>query len=242
MAFSGTGAFATQCVCDALRCARLPEDVDFLSGGSLFVAYGTALHALSTVGRLQPGETALVLGAGSGVGVAAVEVARALGARVIAAASSEAKRALALRAGADEALDYTQPGWRHQVVALTDGQGVDVVCDAVGGPCSEAAFRATAWRGRYLVVGFAAGEIPRLPLNLALLQERAVLGVFLTAALQREPLLFGVYARQLIEWFGAGRLHPPITQQVPLEGVADAMRRMSSRDVMGRIVVVPGIR
>lgn len=242
MAFSGVGAFAAQCVCGSRRCTNLPEEIDFLSGGSLLVAYGTALHGLSTVGRLEPGETALVLGAGGAVGVAAVEVARALGARVIAAASTESRRALALRAGADEALDYTQPGWRHELEALTNGQGVDVVFDAVGGPFSEVTFRAMAWHGRFLVVGFASGEIARLKLNLALLQERRVLGVFFTAALQHEPQLFDAYARQLVRWFVAGKLRPLIAHQISLEGVADAMRRLSNREVMGRIVVVPDVR
>ncbi|HEX6361885.1 MAG TPA: zinc-binding dehydrogenase, partial [Albitalea sp.] len=156
-----------------------------------------------------------------------------------AAASSEAKLALARQAGADHAIDYTQAEWRRQVESLTDGRGADVVYDPVGGAYSEPALRATAWRGRYLVVGFAAGEIPRLPLNLALLKERAVLGVFWGEAMRRDPALLKADLRQLGEWFAAGRLHPPVTERVPLEGAAAAMRRLANRQAMGKLVVVP---
>ena len=239
IASTGTGAFAEQCPADATRAAPLPAAMDFEVGASFMLAYGTSLHALQTIGRLQPGESLLVLGAAGGVGIAAVEIAKALGARVIAAASSAEKLALARRAGADESVDYTQAEWRKQVEALTEGRGADVVYDAVGGSYSEPALRATAWRGRYLVVGFAAGEIPKLPLNLALLKERAILGVFWGAAMQRDPAQLRADLKQLGEWFTAGKLRPPITERVPLQGAAAAIGRLASRQAMGKLVVMP---
>jgi len=203
------------------------------------LAYGTSLHALQQVAALQPGETLLVLGAAGGVGIAAIEIAKVLGARVIAAASTADKLALARRAGADEAVDYSQPSWRGAVEALTGGRGVDVVYDAVGGPYSEPALRATGWHGRYLVVGFAAGEIPRLPLNLALLKERRILGVFWGEAMRRDPARHAANMAQLAQWFAAGKLDPPITERVPLAQAAAAIDRLAGRRAMGKLVVLP---
>ncbi|MFM6986760.1 MAG: NADPH:quinone oxidoreductase family protein [Hydrogenophaga sp.] len=236
---TGTGAFAQQAVVDAQRVMPLPEGMDFETGASFVLVYGTSLHALQTIGQLQPGETLLVLGAAGGVGIAAIEIAKAMGARVIAAASSEDKRALARRAGADHTIDYTQPDWRREVEQLTDGQGADVVYDAVGGPYAEPALRATAWRGRYLVVGFAAGDIPKLPLNLALLKERAILGVFWGAAMAREPQQLVADLRHLAGWFRDGRLKPPVTERVTLTEAAGALQRLATRQAMGKIVVLP---
>ncbi len=236
---TGTGAFAEQAVADAAKVMPLPEGMDYAAGASFTLAYGTALHALQSIGKLQPGETLLVLGAAGGVGIAAIEIAKALGARVIAAASSDAKRALAGRAGADETVDYTQPDWRRAVEGMTDGLGCDVVYDAVGGPYAEPALRASAWRGRYLVVGFAAGEVPRLPLNLALLKERAILGVFWGAAMSREPKQLRADLTQLAGWFQAGMLKPPVTERVGLAQAADAIARLAGRRAMGKIVVLP---
>ncbi len=238
-ASTGTGAFAQQALAEAARVMPLPAAMDFDAGASFVLAWGTSLHALQTIARLQAGETVLVLGAAGGVGVAAVQIAKALGARVIAAASSDAKRALAREAGADETVDYTQPEWRREVERLTGGQGADVVYDAVGGAYAEPALRATAWRGRYLVVGFAAGEIPRLPLNLALLKERAILGVFWGAAMAREPKQLMADLRQLAGWFAEGRVRPPVTERVPLEQAAAAMARLAGRQAMGKLVVRP---
>ncbi len=235
----GTGGFAEQCVAPALRVQKLPADMDFETGASFVLVYGTSLHALQTIARLQPGETLLVLGAAGGVGIAAVEIAKAMGARVIAAASSPAKLELARSAGADATVDYTQPDWRREVEALTDGRGADVVYDAVGGSYTEPALRATAWRGRYLVVGFAAGDIPKIPLNLALLKERAILGVFWGAAMQREPRQLLADLKQLTDWFAAGQLKPVITERVPLSGAAAAIGRLGARQAMGKLVVLP---
>jgi NADPH2:quinone reductase len=236
---TGTGAFAEQAVADAVRVIPLPEGMDYAAGASFVLVYGTSLHALQTIGKLQPGETLLVLGAAGGVGIAAIEIAKALGARVIAAASSDEKRALAKQAGADETVDYTQPEWRREVERLTNGNGADVVYDAVGGPYAEPALRATAWRGRYLVVGFAAGEIPKLPLNLTLLKERAILGVFWGAAMAKDPKQLIADLRQLAGWFQAGKVKPPVTERVSLEGAADAIARLANRQAMGKLVVLP---
>lgn len=239
VASTGTGAFAELCLAEAAKTAPLPGGMDFETGAAFVLAYGTSLHALQAIARLQAGETLLVLGAAGGVGIAAIEIAKALGARVIAAASSAEKLALARQAGADETVDYSQPEWRRQVEALTAGRGADVVYDAVGGPYSEPALRATAWRGRYLVVGFAAGEIPRLPLNLALLKERAILGVFWGEAMRRDPAQHQANMRLLGQWFAAGKLRPPVTERVPLARAADAIARLAARQAMGKLVVLP---
>jgi len=236
---TGTGAFAEQAVADAVRVIPLPDGMDYDAGASFVLVYGTSLHALQTIGKLQPGETLLVLGAAGGVGIAAIEIAKAMGARVIAAASSDEKRALAKQAGADETIDYTQPEWRREVERLTDGKGADVVYDAVGGPYAEPALRATAWRGRYLVVGFAAGDIPKMPLNLTLLKERAILGVFWGAAMARDPKQLIADLQQLAGWFKEGKVKPPVTERVSLEDAADAIERLASRKAMGKIVVLP---
>ncbi len=236
---TGTGAFAEQAVADAKRVIPLPDGMDFDAGASFVLVYGTSLHALQTIGKLQPGENLLVLGAAGGVGIAAIEIAKAMGARVIAAASSQEKRELARQAGADETVDYTQPEWRREVERLTDGKGADVVYDAVGGPYAEPALRATAWRGRYLVVGFAAGDIPKLPLNLCLLKERAILGVFWGSAMAREPKQLIADLKQLAGWFKEGKVKPPVTERVTLEQAADAIERLASRKAMGKIVVLP---
>jgi NADPH2:quinone reductase len=236
---TGTGAFAEQAVVDAAKAIPLPEGMDYAAGASFVLVYGTSLHALQTIGKLQPGETLLVLGAAGGVGIAAIEIAKAMGARVIAAASSDEKRALAKQAGADETVDYTQPDWRREVERLTGGQGANVVYDAVGGDYAEPALRATAWRGRYLVVGFAAGDIPKLPLNLALLKERSILGVFWGAAMAREPQQLMADLTQLAGWFRADKVKPPVTEQVTLDQAADAIERLATRRAMGKIVVLP---
>ncbi|MDN7179485.1 NADPH:quinone oxidoreductase family protein [Caballeronia sp. SEWSISQ10-4 2] len=240
VALTGTGAFAEQCVVDAVNAAPWLASLGFDVGASFVLAYGTSLHALQTVARLQAGETVLVLGAAGGVGIAAIEIAKALGARVIAAASNADKLQLAREAGADETVDYTQLDWRRAIDALTDGRGVDVVYDPVGGPYTEPALRATAWRGRYLVVGFAAGDIPKLPLNLTLLKERIILGVFWGEAMRREPLQHAANLRQLTNWVKAGRLRPAVTERVQLEGAAAAMVRLANRQAMGKLVVLPG--
>ncbi|VBB10975.1 NADPH:quinone oxidoreductase family protein [Burkholderia stabilis] len=241
VAFTGHGGFAQQCVADAHQIAALPPGMTFEQGAALVLAYGTSLHALQQRARLQSGETLLVLGAAGGVGLAAIEIAKALGARVIAAASSADKLALCrdAGAGADETIDYATEDLRRRVDELTGGRGADVVYDPVGGAYTEAALRATAWRGRFLVVGFAAGEIPKIALNLALLKERDILGVFWGDAVRRDPAQHRANMQQLAEWFAAGKVRPAITEHVPLAGAADAIARMANRQVKGKVVILP---
>jgi len=195
IAFTTYGAFAEEVKTEAGRPLPLPEGMDFASGAAFLLTYGTSDHALRDRGALKAGETLLVLGAAGGVGLAAIEIGKALGARVIACASSEEKLAVCRSHGADAGIDYANEDLRERIKALTDGRGVDVVYDPVGGPYTEPAFRSLAWRGRLLVVGFAAGEIPKLPLNLALLKGASVVGVFWGDFARREPREFATSVR-----------------------------------------------
>lgn len=241
LASAGSGGFAEECLVDARRILPLPRGMDFELGAAFMLTYGTALHGLKERGRLQAGETLLVLGAAGGVGLAAIEIGKAMGARVIAAASSEDKLALCRRVGADETINYATENLKERVFELTAGWGVDVVCDPVGGAYSEPALRATAQGGRLLVIGFAAGEIPRLPLNLALLKERAIIGVYWGDAVRLDPAGHLANFRQLSEWFAAGKVRPVVSERVPLAGATAAMARMASRQVKGKVVVLPGL-
>ena len=236
----GHGAFAEDCVADAAQVMPLLPGMDFELGAAFVLTYGTSLHALRKIGALQTGETLLVLGAAGGVGLAAIEIAKALGARVIAAASSAEKLALCRKLGADETIAYSNEDLRKRVDALTGGKGADVVYDPVGGALAEAALRATAWRGRYLVIGFASGEIPKLPLNLALLMERAILGVFWGAAVRRDPASHLANMQQLAQWFAEGKVRPVVSERVPLAGAAAAIGRLARRQAMGHVPVDKG--
>jgi NADPH:quinone reductase len=189
---------------------------------------------------VQRGQTIVVLGAAGGVGLAAIEIGKALGARVIACASSDEKLAVCREHGADAGINYTTEDLRERIKALTEGRGVDVVYDPVGGPYTEPAFRSLAWRGRLLVVGFAAGEIPKLPLNLALLKGAALVGVFWGDFAKREPRAFTDSVRQLGQWFREGKLRPHISQTFPLRQAADALKLMAARQVKGKVVLTTG--
>jgi NADPH2:quinone reductase len=235
----GHGAFAEECVADAAQVMPLLPGMDFELGAAFVLTYGTSLHALRKIAALQPGETLLVLGAAGGVGLAAIEIAKAMGARVVAAASSAEKLALCRKLGADETIDYSSEDLRKRVDALTGGKGADVVYDPVGGALAEAALRATAWRGRYLVIGFASGEIPKVALNLALLMERAILGVFWGAAVRRDPAAHLANMQQLAQWFAEGKVRPVVSERVALSGAAAAIERLARRQAMGKIVVLP---
>ena len=239
IALVGHGAFAEECLADAHQVLPLPPGMDFDLGAAFVLTYGTSLHALQRIAKLQAGETVLVLGAAGGVGIAAIEIAKALGARVIAAASSVEKLALCKQVGADETINYADEDLRKRVDALTAGKGADVVYDPVGGPYSEIALRATAWRGRFLVIGFAAGEIPKIPLNLALLKERAILGVFWGDAMRREPAAHLANMKQLGEWFAAGKVRPVVSERIPLGEAGAAIKRLAGRQAMGKLVVLP---
>jgi len=240
IAFTTYGAFAEEVKTDAARLIPLPEKMDFVTGAAFLLTYATTDHALRDRAALAAGETLLVLGASGGVGLAAVEIGKVLGARVIACASSEDKLAVCRSHGADATINYAAEDLRERLKSLTEGRGADVIYDPVGGPYSEPAFRSIAWRGRHLVVGFAAGEIPKLPLNLALLKGAAVVGVFWGDFARREPQRFAASVGQLTKWFGEGRLKPHVSQTLPLEKAAEALKLMAARQVKGKLVLTAG--
>jgi len=237
MAFTTYGAFAEEAKIEATRLARLPAKMSFEEGAAFVLTYSTSDHALRDRAALSAGETLLVLGASGGVGLAAVEIGKALGARVIACASSGEKLAVCREHGADETIDYAAEDLRDRIKTITDGKGLDVVYDPVGGLYTELAFRSIAWRGRLLVVGFAAGEIPKLPLNLALLKGASVVGVFWGDFARREPKQFAASLRQIAAWYEAGKLRPHVSQTFPLTRAAEALKLMAARKVKGKIVL-----
>lgn len=239
MGFPGYGGFAEEVVTAADRLTPLPDALSFELGAAVGIAYGTSLHALQDCGQLRSGESLLVLGAAGGVALAAIEIGKAMGARVIAAASSAAKLEACRRAGADELVDYASQDLRQRLREVAGDAGVDVVYDPVGGPYSEPAFRSTAWGGRFLVVGFAAGEIPRLPLNLALLRERRIVGVFWGDWTRRDPAGHARNVERLVQWIGEGRLRPHVSERVGLDGAAAALQKIAGRGVVGKVVVLP---
>jgi len=237
MAFTTYGAFAEEVKTEAARLLPIPDGMDFKHAAAFVLAYGTSDHALRDRGALRAGETLLVLGAAGGVGLAAIEIGKALGARVIACASSDEKLAVCREHGADATINYAAEDLRERIKSLTEGRGVDVIYDPVGGAYSEPAFRSIAWRGRLLVVGFAAGEIPKLPLNLALLKGASVVGVFWGDFARREPKAFAGSIAQLGLWFREGKLRPHVSKIYPLEKAADALRLMAARQVKGKVVL-----
>lgn len=232
------GAFAEMVALDARKAVPVPEGVAPAEAAALSLAYGTVLHALEDRGALRAGETLLVLGAAGGVGTAAIQIGRLLGARVIAAASSPEKLEACREAGADGLVDYSAEGWRDAVRRLTDGRGPDVVFDPVGGRYAEPALRSVAWRGRYLVVGFASGEIPRMPLNLVLLKNCAVTGVFYGEFTRREPEANHAMLTRLFAWVAAGRLRPVLSLSLPLERAAEALDSLAARRATGKLVLL----
>lgn len=236
---AGLGGFAEEAVSDADRVMPLPPGMDFETGAAFVLTYCTSLHGLRDCGRLQAGETLLVLGAAGGVGVAAIEIGKAMGARVIAAASSDDKLALCKQLGADEIINYATENLRERINDLTGKRGVDVVYDPVGGPYTEPAVRALAWGGRLLVIGFAAGDIPKIAINHLLLKERSLVGVYWGDSVRHNPQQHLNNVRQLLEWFAAGKVKPVISERVPLSGAVAAMARLANRKVMGKVVVMP---
>src|SRR5262245_7838430 len=237
IAFTTFGAFAEEAKPEATRLLPLPQGMDGVTGAAFLPTYGTSDHALRDRGALRAGETLLVLGAAGGVGLAAIEIGKALGARVIACASSADKLAVCREHGADAGINYATEDLRERIQALTDGKGVDVVYDAVGGAYTEPAFRSLAWRGRHLVIGFAAGDIPKLPLNLALLKGASVVGVFWGDFVRREPSAFAESIRQLGKWYAEGKLRPHVSQTMPLDKAVEALKLMASRQVKGKLVL-----
>lgn len=233
-----TGGFATHAVVPADRLVKLPPTLGFEEGAAFVFTYGTSYHALVDRGQLQAGETLLVLGAGGGVGSAAVQIGKALGARVIAGVSSDDKAAFARSIGADAALVYGREPVRERLKELTEGRGPDVVYDPVGGELAEPVFRSIAWRGRYLVVGFAGGGIPALPWNLALLKGAAIVGVAWGASVQREPERHAEALAQLADWQARGLVRPVLDRQLPMAELRQAYARMAGREVKGKLVLV----
>ncbi|WP_343592802.1 NADPH:quinone oxidoreductase family protein [Paracidovorax wautersii] len=235
---SGTGGFATHVLAPAALCMPLPEGFSHVDAAAFIMIYATSHHALIDRAQLQAGETVLVLGAAGGVGTAAIQIAKARGARVIAAASTEEKCALCLSIGADAVINYAQENLREAIKALTDGRGPDVIYDPVGGEYTEPAFRSIAWRGRYLVVGFASGPIPSLPLNLPLLKGASLVGVFWGDFAKREPKANAAMMQELATWYAEGKVKPVIDRTMPMSQLKAAYEHMGSRGVMGKLVMV----
>ena len=237
-AFGGTGGFGTHAIVKAALVMPLPAGFAFDDAAAFILTYATSHHALLDRAALKAGETVLVLGAAGGVGTAAIQIAKAVGARVIAAASSDAKCALCKQLGADATINYSSANLRDEVKALTGGKGPDVVYDPVGGDLAEPAFRSIAWRGRYLVVGFAQGGIPAVPWNLALLKGASIVGVFWGEFARREPQANTHMLAELAQWYAAGKVKPVIDQRLPMHELPQAFARMGSRQVQGKLVMI----
>jgi NADPH2:quinone reductase len=239
IAFSAHGAFAQQLAVPAQALMPMPPGMDFDTAAAITLTYGTSHHAVVDRAALKAGETMLVLGAAGGVGLAAIEIGKALGARVIAAASTDEKLAVCKAHGADALINYSKEDLREAVKAATGGKGPDVVYDPVGGDYAEAAFRSIAWRGRYLVVGFANGEIPKLPLNLALLKGASLVGVFWGEFAKREPKANLAGMMQLLGWLAEGKIKPHISARYALADTPQALNDMAARKVTGKVVINP---
>ena len=237
-AVAGTGGFGTHAIVEAARVLPLPAGFALDDAAAFAFTYGTSHHALIDRGQLKAGETVLVLGAAGGVGTAALQIAKAAGARVIAAASTDDKCALCRELGADASINYSTENLREALKSLTGGKGPDVVYDPVGGDLAEPVFRAIAWRGRYLVVGFAGGGIPALPWNLALLKGASIVGVFLGEFLKREPQASAAALVQLSQWYAQGLIKPVIDKRLPMGELKAAYTRMGSRQVRGKLLLV----
>jgi NADPH2:quinone reductase len=234
------GGFAEYATLKAATCFPKPPGMNMVNAAAFLMAYGTSYHALKDRARLKEGETLVVLGASGGVGLTAVELGKKMGARVIAAASTAEKLAICQSYGADEVINYQEENLKEKIKELTDGKGADVIYDPVGGAYSEQALRATAWEGRYLVVGFAAGEIPKIPLNLALLKGCQIVGVFWGAFAQKSPGKNMQNTMELIQWFMKGEIKPHIDATYALKDAPKALEAMQQRKVKGKVVVVMG--
>ncbi|TVS18230.1 MAG: NADPH:quinone oxidoreductase family protein [Gammaproteobacteria bacterium] len=233
----GHGGMAEQIVLPAAGLRPIPDGMDMVTAAAWGTTYGTSYHALKQRAALQPGETLLVLGAGGGVGLAAVELGHAMGARVIAAASSGAKLDAAREAGADECIDYSDGDLKNKVKALTDGKGADVIYDPVGGPLFDQCMRSINWKGRVLIVGFVGGDIPKVPTNLILLKGCQVVGVFYGSFTAREPEENARNWDELRDLFTAGKIKPKVSKVFPLSDYAAALRCLTERQAIGKVVV-----
>ena len=235
---SGTGGFGTHTLAPAKLCMPLPPGFPPVDAAAFIMIYATSHHALMDRGELKAGETVLVLGAAGGVGMSAIQIAKQAGARVIAAASTDEKCAFCKTLGADDTINYSTEDLRERLKALTGGKGPDVIYDPVGGEFTEAAFRSIAWRGRHLVVGFAAGEIPAIKINLPLIKGASLVGVFWGDFARREPAANAAMMQTLATWYAQGKIKPVIDRQMPMSELKAAYARMGSREVMGKLVLV----
>ena len=239
VSFCGVGGFAEEVIAAAAVTMPMPPGVSYPLAAIFSLAYGTSWHAVRDRATLQAGETMLVLGASGGVGLAAVEIGKALGARVIAAASSDEKLAICKEHGADALINYSREDLRIAIKRETDGKGPDVIFDPVGGKFAEPAFRSIGWRGRYLVIGFAEGEIPSLPLNLALLKGASIVGVFWGEFAKREPAQNRKGMAEMMDWMHEGKIKPLISKSYALADAPQALMDMAARKVVGKIVITP---
>jgi NADPH2:quinone reductase len=235
---SGTGGFATHTIAPAALCMPLPADFSYVDAAAFIMIYATSHHALVDRAQLKAGETVLVLGAAGGVGTSAIQIAKAMGAHVIAAASTDEKCELCRSIGADATINYSTENLREALKALTNGKGPDIIYDPVGGELAEPAFRSIAWRGRYLVVGFASGTIPALPLNLTLLKGASIVGVFWGGFAKQEPEASAKALSELAEWYAQGKIKPVIDRTMPMDQLKEAYAHMGSRGVKGKLVMV----
>jgi NADPH:quinone reductase len=239
LGYGGHGAAREQVAISTARLVKLPDALDFDRAAGITVIYGTTLHALKDRARLKSGETLAVLGASGGTGLAAIEIGKLMGARVIACASSDDKLAFAREHGADETINYAAEDLKDALRRVTGGKGADVIYDPVGGAYAEAALRSIAWQGRFLVIGFAAGEIPKIPLNLALLKGCDIVGVFWGSFIERDPKGQQANMAQLVRWAAAGKLSAHVHEAYPLARTADALKAIASRKVMGKVILRP---
>lgn len=239
MALTGLGAFAEEAVVDAQRALPIPASMDFSTAAAFPVAYGTSHGALEWRARLQPGEWLLVTGAAGGVGLTAVEIGKAIGARVIACAGSAEKLAIAQQHGADYLIDYSKEDIRERVKAITGGRGADVIYDPVGGDAFDAGLRSIAWGGRIIIIGFASGRVPQIPANIVLVKNIDVIGFYWGSYQSHKPdLLRGSFA-QLFRWFQEGKLRPHVSHSLPLERAGEGLRLLQQRKPIGKVVLLP---
>jgi NADPH2:quinone reductase len=234
-----SGTFVEKLCVPEATVIKLPDAVSFEVGAATLLTYATTYHALVDRAAIARGESLLVLGAAGGVGIAACELGALLGARVIAAASTDDKLAFCREHGATEVINYVREELKDRIKALTSGNGVDVVYDPIGGALAEAALRGTAWQGRYLVIGFASGEIPKIPLNLVLLKGCQIVGVFWGSFAARQPAKNREHANQIFQWVAEGKLRPAIDAALPFDRAAEALERLEKRQVKGKLVLVP---
>jgi NADPH2:quinone reductase len=239
LGYGGFGAAREKIALSAQRVVKIPDSLDFDRAAGITVIYGTTLHALKDRAHLKSGETLAVLGASGGTGLAAIEIGKLMGARVIACASSDDKLAFCRERGADDVINYAKEDVKEGLRRVTGGKGVDVIYDPVGGSYAEAALRSIAWGGRFLVIGFAAGEIPKIPLNLALLKGCDIVGVFWGAFIERDPKGHQANMAELVRWADAGKISAHVHAVYPLSETPAALKAIAARQVMGKVILHP---